>query len=137
VEGYRLTVEVPVRFRDVDMLGHVNNAVYLTYLENARIEYCRRVFGMRRAAEIDIVISRVEIDYRSASYVGETLIVGLRVVELGGASFAAEYRIEDKVSGRLVAQARTVQVFYDVAMARPKRPDEERLQKMRDFDGLA
>jgi len=137
MDGYRLTVEVPVRFRDIDALGHVNNAVYLTYLENARIEYCGRVFGMRKVAEIDFVIARVEIDYRGASYVGETLVVGVRVSSLGGASFEMEYRVEDKVSQRLVAQAKTIQVFYDVALARPKRPDEERIKKMKDFDGLA
>ena len=55
-------VEIPIRWRDVDAYGHVNNAVFLTYLEEARDRLVESLFG---EAAWDFVIARVAIDYRS------------------------------------------------------------------------
>src|SRR6476659_3330480 len=110
---YRLTVTMPVRFRDLDALGHVNNAVYLTYLEEARVEYLRRVLGQTKPSDYAVVVARVEIDYKSAATMDDDLAVGARVSRVGGASFEMDYKVVDAKTGRLVAQAKTVMVGYD------------------------
>ena len=56
-------VTIPIRSRDVDNYGHVNNAVYLTYLEEARDRWVRATLG----PEVDFVIVRIAIDYRRSS----------------------------------------------------------------------
>ena len=110
---FQVSVELPVRFSDTDAMGHVNNAAYLSYLEEARFAYMRRLFDVKDWREIRIILARVEIDYRSPAFCGETLAVGIRTSKVGGASFDAAYRITDKASERLVAEAKTVQVWYD------------------------
>jgi acyl-CoA thioester hydrolase len=96
-----------VRFRDLDSMGHVNNAVFLTYMEQARIGF---LFG-RGATTNSIIIARVEIDYRSPVRLGDTVEIAVRCDRLGTKSFDLEYELS--VGDRVVAEARSVQVFYD------------------------
>ena len=137
MEGYRLVSEVPVRFSDTDGLGHVNNANYLSFLEVARVDYLRAVFGLTKIEEFGIIVARIEIDYKSPVLHHEKLLVGCRVSEIGGASITMEYRIEDKAAGRLVANAKSVAVSFDYALNRPVRVSDEWRGKMEDFDGIS
>ena len=137
MEGYHLVCEVPVRFSDMDAMGHVNNAVYLTYLEAARVDYIARVLGIVDPKEYGVILARVEIDYKSPASNRETMLVGCRVEELGGSSMMMGYRLEDKATGRLVALAKTVMVAYDYELVKPKRLSEDWRRKMEDFDGIS
>jgi acyl-CoA thioester hydrolase len=111
-----------VRFRDCDPMGHVNNAVYLTYLEQTRFAHWRSVWG-RGAPQLregmpGVILARVECDYRRPAKYGEVLEVRLRVAAIGRTSFRYEYEILDQ-SGRLVVAAKTVQVMYDYDAGEP------------------
>ncbi len=134
---YRLTFTLPVRFRDADAMGHVNNAVYLTYLEQARVEYLRRVLNLSKPSDYAVVVARVEIDYKSPTFIDEELLIGTRVTKLGGASFEMDYRLVEKKTGRLVAQAKSVMVGYDYKLNKVKKLDEIFVEKVRQFDGIA
>ena len=92
-----------VRFRDCDAMGHVNNAVYSTYLEEARIG----VLGDL----IDFILARVEIDFRSELRMGEEVEVRTRCSRIGTKSFDLEHVIA--ADGRVVAEAKSVLVSYD------------------------
>jgi acyl-CoA thioester hydrolase len=92
-----------VRFRDCDAMGHVNNAVYSTYLEEARIG----VLGDL----VDFILARVEIDFRSELRMGEEVEVRTRCSRVGTKSFDLEHVIS--ADGRVVAEARSVLVSYD------------------------
>jgi acyl-CoA thioester hydrolase len=137
MEGYQLVSEVPVRFSDTDGLGHVNNAHYLSFLEVSRIDYLRRVLSLVDIKEFNVIIARVEIDYKSPALHHEKLLVGCRVTEIGGASIVMEYRVEDKATGRLVALAKSVTVTFDYALGRPTRVPDEWRRKMEEFDGIS
>ncbi len=137
MNGYKTVAEVPTRFRDTDAIGHVNNAVYLSYLEVARMEYMRQVCGISNFNGVDFILGRVEIDYRAPVMPGETLLVGIRVSRFGGASFDFEYRLEDKATGRLMAQAKTVQVAFDYKANKVKRVTEEFRNLAGRHDGLS
>lgn len=137
MEGYRLVAEAAVRFSDTDAMGHVNNAVYLTYLETSRVEYIRRVLGIVEPRDYGVIVARIEIDYKSPVFHHETVLVGCRVSEIGGSSITMAYRLEDKATGRLIAQAQSVMVAYDYILGRPTRVREEWRAKMEDFDGIA
>ena len=134
---YRLTASLPLRFRDLDALGHVNNAVYLTYLEQARVEYLKRVLGLTRPDEYGVILARVEIDYKSPVTLSDELVIGVRVVRLGGASFEMDYKIAEAKTGRLVAQAKSVQVCFDLKQNKVRRIPEDLAAKMRDFDHVS
>ena len=111
LSGFRFVHEQEVRFRDLDAIGHVNNAVFLTYLESARIAYWLHVTQRSGLSALDMILARAEIDYRSPAQWGEALRVGVRCARLGRSSFVLEFRVE--CAGRLVAEARKVCVSYD------------------------
>ena len=96
-----------VRFRDCDSLGHVNNAVYLTYLEEARVAL-REQFGLTWT---EMILARCEIDFRDQVSVGEVVEVTVWPTRVGNKSFDLAYEL--KVGDRLVAEAKTVLVAYD------------------------
>lgn len=111
---------IEVRFRDCDPLGHVNNAVYLTYLEQARLFYWRALwgFGEDHTSAPGVIMARAEIDYRLPAHYGQTLEVRIDLAAVGRSSFTYDYEILDE-QGRPIASARTVQVMYDYAAAKP------------------
>jgi acyl-CoA thioester hydrolase len=111
MEGFTFVMPLEVRFRDLDAMGHVNNAVTVTYLEMARTAFYRDVFGARHARDFNFIIARVEVDYRRPILFGEPCRVGLRVGSIGRSSFGFDYRLE--ASEEIAAVARSVQVFYD------------------------
>ncbi len=96
-----------VRFRDCDSLGHVNNAVYLTYLEEARVDL-RNEFGFDWT---QMILARCEIDFRDQVSVGEVVEVTVWPTRVGNKSFDLAYEL--KVGDRLVAEAKTVLVAFD------------------------
>jgi acyl-CoA thioester hydrolase len=96
-----------VRFRDLDAKGHVNNAVYLTYLESARIAFVADA----SAEEFEFIVARIEIDFRAPLELGETVEIGVRAARFGTKSFDLEYEL--RAGGRLVAEATSVCVGYD------------------------
>lgn len=116
------THALAVRFRDLDAMNHVNNAVYLTYLEEARLAFSR-VMGVdwARFREQGFVLARCEIDYRLPAVLGDVLRIGLQVGRVGRSSFDFLYRIQRDSDGRLIAEAKTVQVCYDYRAQRPMR----------------
>ena len=116
-------VTIPIRWRDVDNYGHVNNAVYLTYLEEARDQWVRETLG----PEVDFVIVRIAIDYRrELSQDDDEVTVSCHGVGYGTSSIRTAEEIVAK-AGWVAAASESVIVAHD-ANARSSRPltDEER-----------
>ena len=119
---------IDIRFRDCDELGHVNNAVYFTYLEEARWAFFRHLRvrlrahgwtkGVQAPSQPGTILARAECDFRSEAKYGEVLDVRMRVGSIGRSSFTYEYELVDAATDRLVATAKSVQVSYDAAAKR-------------------
>ena len=101
------TIREHVRFRDCDAMGHVNNAVFSTYLEQSRIA---ALGGLDT-----FILARVEIDFRSELRAGEEIEVRSRCTRIGTKSFDLEHEI--RAADRKVADAKSVLVGYDYAAA--------------------
>lgn len=112
MEGYRFVRPQEVAFRDLDVFGHVNNAVYLTYIENARIAYVQDVLGVQSLDGLLLIVASVKIDFRSRASLGDTLEVGARVPRVGTKSFDLQHELRGP-DGRLVAEAQTTLVAFD------------------------
>ncbi len=108
-------LEITPRFRDIDSLGHVNNAVYLTYMEEARTRYYMRTANRKRLEELDFIFASAKVDYRSPILWGEVVVVRVWPTRIGTSSFTLAYEMRVKGDGRLVAEAESVQVAYDYA----------------------
>jgi acyl-CoA thioester hydrolase len=101
-----------VRFRDLDSFGHVNNAVYATYLESARIAYCLTLTG-EPLEQLGMILAEQTISYRAPAYFGDRLAIGVRVSSIGTKSLAMEYTIARVGDETVVAIGRSVMVAYD------------------------
>lgn len=105
------TTEIDVRFRDIDAMGHVNNAVYATYTEQARTDYFREVTD-RGLDGIPSVLATLSIDFRAPVTLEEgSVTVSLDVPELGRSSIPMAYEIRTEKG--VAAEAETVQVIVD------------------------
>lgn len=115
MDGFPFVHQMTVRFRDVDAMGHVNNAVFSTYLEETRMRF---FFDRGLASTLDdiaIVVARIEIDFRSPVVYGESVEVGVRATRFGTKSF--DLLSEVHAEGRLAARSTTVCVGYDYGTA--------------------
>jgi acyl-CoA thioester hydrolase len=112
------THRLEVRFRDCDPLGHVNNAVYLTYLEQARFALWRTLWGFPEASRPGVIMARSEVDYKIPARYGDQLEIRLFLATIGRTSFTYSYEVVDD-AGRIVAAATTVQVMYDYKTEKP------------------
>ena len=127
----RYRVPIPIRFADIDALGHVNNAVFLTYMEVARTAFWAERIGDVRVQEIDFVVARVEIDYRRPVVFDDSLACELWLEKIGRSSFTVGYRFV--VDGDAVALARSVQVFVDLATGAAKPVPDSFRERVREF----
>jgi acyl-CoA thioester hydrolase len=120
--------EMEVRFRDLDMMGHLNNAVYATYLEQARVEYIEDVVE-QPLMEIGAVVADLHLDFERPIDWGDDVVVAVRADELGTSSIPLEYEI--RVDGDVAATAETLMVTFDPEAGEPRPiPDawRERIQ---------
>jgi acyl-CoA thioester hydrolase len=126
------TLDIPVRWADLDGAGHVNNANYFTFFETARVEAYYLAKGLDpRAAKVedlDIILARTSCDFRSQAGMGDVLAVSVRPGRVGKTSFELKYEVREKSTGRLVAEGDSVQVCFDYA-TNEKRPVPEWLRK--------
>jgi acyl-CoA thioester hydrolase len=131
---FRFTHSVEVRFRDLDALGHVNNAVFLTYLESARMAWYLHLTRRTELKGMDMILARAEVDFRSPASFAEVLDVGVRCASIGRTSFVVEQAITERRTRRLVAEARKVLVHYDYAAGRSVPLTEEMRRQLLDQD---
>ncbi len=94
-----------VRWDDLDAFGHVNNAVYLTYAQEARFAW---------SGILEMVVARAEVDFIAPIYDGDTFLdIELWVSAIGNSSFTMTYEL--KMKGEVVARVKTVQVTVDMS----------------------
>jgi acyl-CoA thioester hydrolase len=124
VNEWLIRLRLTVRFRDCDPYGHVNNAVYLTYLENAR-------FALWRAQNVTgVILARAEVDYLAQATYGDELEVRVRLEGFGRSSFRYAYEIVDATTGQQVLSAKTVQVHFDYSAQKSVELSEETRAKL-------
>jgi acyl-CoA thioester hydrolase len=120
---HRLTV----RFRDCDMMVHVNHAVYFTYMEQCRFALWRSLGGGTGLPGAATIIVHAECDYRAPAFIHDELDVRLTVGDIGRSSFTFHYEIVNAGSDRRLAEGRTVNVAFDPSSNRAiPIPDDTR-----------
>jgi acyl-CoA thioester hydrolase len=118
-EMFQLTVRVGEA--DIDTLGHVNNVVYLKWVQDVAAAHWRALAPEDEQAGLVWVVTRHEIDYKSAAVLGDEIAVRTWVGEAEGLRFDRHTEILRKSDGKLLARARTVWCPIDAATGRPRR----------------
>ena len=135
-------VAIDVRFADTDAMGHVNNAVYLTYCEMARIRYWSDVSGEPLAAghhgAESLILAEARITYRAQVFHTDIVTVETRATHIGRSSFLLEHRLTAREPGgepRLVAVSESVMVRFDYTVGRAAPLDDRFVAAMEAFEG--
>jgi acyl-CoA thioester hydrolase len=115
---FPVKTEEHVRFADVDSMGHVNNAVYLSYFEQARVAFFKKLSAldlrfMNSKSAFGFIVAEIAVQFLSPAYLDETMVVRIRIAEMRNKAFRFEYEIADKKTKRPVARGHSVQVMYN------------------------
>lgn len=117
-DTFEYTTSIDIRFADLDAYGHVNNAIFFTYLEHARVKLFQHYFGSFLDSSLLFLVVRAECDYKAPVTLQDSLLITLTVEQLRNTSFTFLYRLHDG-NGREFATARTVMVGYDPQAEKP------------------
>jgi acyl-CoA thioester hydrolase len=108
----KFSIDMPVQFRDIDVMGHVNNATYLQYMETARVELARKLGQIREEFRPGFIIASARVEFKKPIRDERRITVSVWVSRIGDRSWDFDYSIRRprKVE---YAVGRTTQVAYD------------------------
>lgn len=130
---FEFVADMQLRMRDIDQMGHVNNAVYITYLEVARDEYVKSVVG-ESLLDCGAVIANLDIDFLAPIGRGTDVTVAARVRELGTSSIRMDYEIRG--DGETAATAETTIITFDREAEETKPLPDDWRTAIENFEGL-
>lgn len=137
IKLFKHKTKIKVRFSDLDAMRHVNNATYLTYLEEARIAYFKDVLKMpKNDLDFGAVVARIDISYMQPVILGEEIEVMTRVSKMGNKSSDVEHIIVVNRHGGKVtaAEALTKLVSYDYEKLHSTATPEEVKRKIKEYE---
>jgi len=115
MDAYHFYYPIEVRYGDLDPQGHVNNAKFLTYLEQARVAYVMKL-GLWNGGSFlgfGLIVAEIRISYHRPVQFGDPVQIGVRTVRLGNKSLTMEYSVEDRHTRQMYAKASSIGVAYD------------------------
>ncbi len=129
---------IEVRYGDLDPQGHVNNARYFTYIEQARTQYIRRLGLWHGGSFIDfgVILADVQMTFKSPIVYGQAVRVGARVSQIGTKSFKMDYCLEDAADGKELASGTSVLVAFDYHSGKTISLPREWRKAIMEFEGL-
>jgi acyl-CoA thioester hydrolase len=131
--SFRFHHRLQARFRDCDLFGHVNNAVYFTYMEEARWAYWREISGDTQG-RLPLILARTECDFMRPLQAGERIDVWLGVTRVGRTSFSMDCEMLDE-RGQPVAKGKAVMVAYDYAANKPMPVPDWCRARIEEYEG--
>lgn len=114
--GWPFEIEIKVIFRDMDAMGHVNNAVYFTYMETARTSFFAERLSMTEPRRLPVIVAEASCTYLAPLRMGDIVTVQLGVSRIGRRSFDLSYLLTSAAE-EPVARAKTVMVTFDYESA--------------------
>lgn len=139
MNNFKHKTEIQIRFKDIDLMGHVNNANYLTYLEYARVKYFDDVADTEiNWNENGLILAKATIDYKLPISLKDKVFIYTRCSRIGTKSFELSYQIvkEEKNTEIVLAEGTTVLVCYDYKNRKSIPIPEEWKKKLESFEGI-
>ena len=138
-ERYPVSIDVPVAWGEMDAFAHVNNTVFVRWIESARIVYFDRVGMLERMRQDGVgpIQARTEIDYLRPVVWPDRVRVEVSVTRIGGKSFVMTYRIWSEAQEAEVARAETVIVMFDYRANRSVPVSDELRRRIEALEASA
>ena len=120
LEGFPVSVEIPLQWGEMDAYGHVNNAVYFRYFETARMRYFDELGfqAVMDAEGVGPILAHTACRFRMPLQHPDTLTVGVAVGEIGADRFEMHYRVISGQHGKLAAEGTATIVSFDYRAGR-------------------
>lgn len=138
MQNFKHKFPIQLRFKDIDKMGHVNNANYLTYIEIARVKYFEDVVGTDKkwSQQVGIILARIEIDYKAPVFLHDTIFVYTRCSRIGNKSLTLDWAIvrEKQSQEEVVAHGNAVLVCYDYVHEKTIPIPEEQRKAIQAFE---
>jgi acyl-CoA thioester hydrolase len=131
--SFRFTAAVPLRWVDIDSWGVLNNAVYLTLVEQARYQYFAAQ-GLLDQGQVGFVLAKATLHFLRPGRMGDAIVVAARVSRLGNSSFDMDYEV--RAGDTVLATVAAVLVYTDAAVQPQRIPDRVRAA-LAAFEGIA
>ena len=111
---YKFSITIKVRYSDLDAQWHVNHTRFLTYMEQARLEYLQHLdlFDGKSFLDLRMIVADVHVSYLAPIELGQKVRVGTRTVKIGTKSIAFDYVLEDENSSKVFAKGEVIGVAY-------------------------
>ena len=132
---FRHEVPLQIRFNDIDLLGHLNNAVYIQFFDLGKSRYFQDV--MPEGVDwrhINIVVANINCDFFAPTYITEPIAVLTTITHLGEKSFALEQRIVNSDNGEVKCIAKTIMVGFDMTTGKSAPIDPKWVEALEKYE---
>jgi acyl-CoA thioester hydrolase len=137
-EHKKIVTEIKIRFRDIDAMGHVNNAVYLTCFEKGRKEFIHSLFGITNPEDYNFILAHISCDFLKPIKISDTVFLEIWVGEIGNKRFDFMYKLLKSANDNessVCAEGRSVQVYFDYKQNTTLSIPEQIRKKLYEFTG--
>ncbi len=130
----KFSIDISVRFRDLDAMGHVNNSVYFTYFEEGRKEFYHALIGISGIEDIDFILAHIQCDFHKPITINDLVALRLWISDVGKKRFNFEYELINRDDDSIIyARGHSVQVFFDYRKNKTKPVSKKFLEKVSDY----
>lgn len=134
---FRFHLPISVSYGDIDAQWHVNNKVFLSYMENARFHYIQAagLFDDPSFFELPFIVADVHVKYLAPIEYSDDVVVSMGITRIGNKSILMEYEIAAPDGGVVYATAETVMVTYDYHTKKSIPVNDELRKRIADYEG--
>lgn len=125
IKPFYIETDFEVKSYDIDVVGHVNNIVYIRWLEDIRMNFLNKYLPYNELMEkgISPVLVKTEIEYKQPIKMFDAVVAKSYISEVKGPRMFIEF--EFHANDKLMAKARQVGIFFDIKKQKPVRPPDE------------
>ncbi len=111
---YKHKTNIQIRFNDIDIAGHVNNAVHLYYYDYGRMQYFNKIFSNTiNWKKEGLVLANIDINYINPIFLDDTIFVETKIIKFGNKSLEMHQQITDANNGQIKSESKSILVGYD------------------------
>jgi acyl-CoA thioester hydrolase len=135
ISDYKYKTPVAIRFSDIDAVGHVNNAIYLTYFEEARLNYWREVINWN-LSQNGVIVGRSEVNYLKPITLEDEIVCYVRTTRIGNSSFDMMHLLVRITPNgeEICTTGKTVCISYDYSLNKSISIPQKEREKMIAYD---
>lgn len=135
ISDYKYKTPIPIRFSDIDAVGHVNNAIYLTYFEIARLNYWREIINWN-LRENGVIVGRSEVNYLKPITLDDEIVCYVRTTRIGNSSFDMMHLLARVTPNgeEICTTGKTVCISYDYSLNKSVSIPLKEREKMIAYD---